>query len=204
MLDVDSWTSAVSERRAQSSSASHRSSNGQRFHRPHRGHTAHIRPRARSKAIRRPTGKCSSARFLPSDEGQKRQFVYMEVRLRSNAKGQVASESNNGERSEQSENRLTTSAIVRWPVHGRGIGMRDRETVHLDTQPEIRYRRRFSIVVTRESIPGIEIKLAHDAPGIQEVALDASEQAIDGGLVDGPADSPPARVPDNCAPSNDH
>jgi hypothetical protein len=60
-------------------------------------------------------------------------------------------------------------------VHGRGIGVCDRETVHVDTQPQIRYRRRFSIVGTRESIPGIEIKLAYYASGIPEVALDASE-----------------------------
>src|ERR1039457_3287724 len=99
--------------------------------------------------------------------------------LRPNAKSQVSIESNKSERSEQSLNRLTTSAVVGWPVHGRGVGTRDCETVHVDTQPEIRYRRRFSIVVTRESIPGIEIKLAHDAPGIPEVALDPSEQAVD-------------------------
>ena len=89
-------------------------------------------------------------------------------------------------------------------MHGRGIGVSDRETVHVNTQPEIRYRRRFSIVGTPESIPAIEIKLAHYAPGIPEVALDDNEQAIDGGLVEGPADSPPASVPYNCAPSNDH
>jgi hypothetical protein len=49
----------------------------------------------------------------------------------------------------------------------------------------------------------IEIELTHDASGISKIALNASEEAVDGRFVDGSADDPTASMPNDCAPAND-
>ena len=69
--------------RSHCSIASHRSSSGVRFQRPHFAQTTHSLPFAPSNASRLPTGKCSTASFLPSDEWQKMQVEYKyELRCR--------------------------------------------------------------------------------------------------------------------------
>lgn len=64
------------KRRSASSIASHRSSNGVRFHRSQRRQTIQRRPFAVSKATRRPIGSAPRSSFLPSAWWQNRQAEY--------------------------------------------------------------------------------------------------------------------------------
>ena len=64
------------KRRSQSSTASQRSSSGVRFQRSHFVHTTQRRPRAASKARRRPTGNDSTTSLVPRGLWQNIQEVY--------------------------------------------------------------------------------------------------------------------------------
>ena len=68
--------SAASAMRSHSSTASQRSSIGTRFHWPQGLQTTQSRPFEESNAIRRPTAKCGTSAFLPSDLSQRRQCEY--------------------------------------------------------------------------------------------------------------------------------
>lgn len=77
MFSVDVRREVSRKMRSQSSTASHRSSTGVRFHRSQLRHTTHRRPLDSSKARRRPTGKVSMTSFVPSDFSQNMQVVYI-------------------------------------------------------------------------------------------------------------------------------
>ena len=83
MFSLDARTRVPRKIRSQSSTASQRSSSGVRFQRSHFVQTTQRRPRAASKARRRPTGKVSMTWLAPSGFLQNMHVAYMGFGLES-------------------------------------------------------------------------------------------------------------------------